>query len=73
MGRHDAQESKAAQDNHKEIKMKTEKPEQLISDKSDPRAEALTDLSVTDEQAEQAKGGFDSLGRLLIGTEGGTY
>jgi hypothetical protein len=53
--------------------MKTEKPEQLISDKSDPRAEALTDLSVTDEQAEQTKGGFDSHTRLVFGNEYGVW
>jgi hypothetical protein len=37
------------------------------------QAEALTDLPVTDEQADRAKGGADPQGRLLIGTEGGLW
>jgi hypothetical protein len=38
-------------------------------------ADALTDLPVTDEQADRATGGpqFDSQGRLLFGTEGGIW
>jgi hypothetical protein len=41
----------------KEIKMKTEKQENPINDKIHPQAGALADLPVTDEQAQDAKGG----------------
>jgi len=37
--------------------MKTEKQENLMSNKINPQAEELADLPVTDEQARQAKGG----------------
>jgi hypothetical protein len=37
------------------------------------QADALTDLPVTDEQADRARGGIDQQGRLLIGTEGGLW
>jgi hypothetical protein len=51
--------------------MKTEKRE--TNDKSQPRAEDLTDLPVTDEQADRATGGFDPQGRLLIGHDDGIW
>ena len=38
--------------------MKTEKQENMINEKINPQAEELADLAVTDEQAEQAKGGI---------------
>ena len=41
--------------------MKTEKNENLRNDKVSKRAEDLADLPITDEQAEQAKGGTDQL------------
>jgi hypothetical protein len=37
--------------------MKTEKQENLMSDKINPQAEELGDLPVNDDQARQAKGG----------------
>jgi hypothetical protein len=46
---------------------------------SNLRADALTDLPVTEEQADcarggaEAKGSFDAQGRLLIGSEGGRW
>ena len=40
--------------------MKTEKEESLMNDRSHPRAEELADLPVTDQQAQQAKGGDSS-------------
>ena len=40
--------------------MKTEKEESLMNDRSHPRDEELADLPVTDQQAQQAKGGDGS-------------
>lgn len=37
------------------------------------QTDALSDLPVTDEQADGARDGFDSQGRLLIATEGGLW
>jgi hypothetical protein len=37
--------------------MKTTEQEQFINDKSQSRAETLTDLPITDEQAQHTKGG----------------
>lgn len=37
--------------------MKAEKKENLINEKINPQANELADLAVTDEQAQQAKGG----------------
>ena len=53
--------------------MKTEKREQTINDKNDLQIEALTDLPVTDDQADGARGGSDAHGRILIGTDGGVW
>lgn len=40
--------------------MKTEKQESLMNNNSHPQAEELADLPVTDEQAQQAKGGAET-------------
>ena len=37
--------------------MKAEKKENLMNEKINPQAEKLADLAVTDEQAQEAKGG----------------
>ena len=37
--------------------MKTKKPENLMNDKTNSQAKALTDLPVTEAQARHAKGG----------------
>ena len=37
--------------------MNTKKREELLKEKINPQAEELADLTVTDEQAQQAKGG----------------
>jgi hypothetical protein len=48
--------------------------ENMKSDESNAQADAMTDLPVTDEQADRAKGGAElSQGRLLMGTEGGIW
>ncbi|HSE98737.1 MAG TPA: hypothetical protein VLD57_10785 [Blastocatellia bacterium] len=39
--------------------MSTEKKENLMNEKINPRADGLADLPVADEQAQQAKGGGD--------------
>jgi hypothetical protein len=44
-----------------EIKMKTEKQDNVINDNDLSRAETLADLPVTDEQARDAKGGGDDM------------
>lgn len=41
--------------------MKAEKKENLMNEKINSQAEELGDLAVTDEQAQQAKGGMDTL------------
>jgi hypothetical protein len=46
--------------------MKTEKKEDLMNEMIDPQAEELADLPVTDEQAQQAKGGSLSLNFTAI-------
>jgi hypothetical protein len=37
--------------------MKTEEKENLMNEQINPQAEEMADLAVTDEQAQQAKGG----------------
>jgi hypothetical protein len=46
--------------------------ENTKNEENNLQTDALTDLAVTDEQADRATGGptFDPQGRLLIGTEG---
>lgn len=44
--------------------MKTEEPGKVINEKINPPAEELADLSVTDEQANQAKGGPLNYGKI---------
>jgi hypothetical protein len=60
-----------------EIKMNYKMNQTTTNNESSLQADALTDLPVTDEQADRArggaKGGFDSQGRLLIGSEGGIW
>jgi hypothetical protein len=52
--------------------MKTQ--EMIKNDEVDSQADALTDLPVTDEQANQSKAGeFQPQGRLYIGTEVGVW
>jgi hypothetical protein len=54
--------------------MKTENQEQLLNDKGDSRVETLTDLPVTDEQANQTRAGANSLnGKLYLATEVGVF
>ena len=49
--------------------MNTKKKEELLKEKINPQAEELADLTVTDEQALQAKGGESStVGRVQIKT-----
>jgi hypothetical protein len=49
--------------------------ENIKNEESNLQADALTDLPVTDEQADRATGGYtyDQQGRLLIGTESGPW
>jgi hypothetical protein len=48
--------------------------ENIENDESNSQADAMTDLSITNEQADRAKGGAElSSGRLLMGTEGGLW
>lgn len=49
--------------------------ENTKNEENNLQTDALTDLPVTNEQADRATGGptFDPQGRLLIGTEGGLW
>ena len=47
--------------------------ENIKNDEINFEAEALTDLPVTDEQDDGARGGIDQQGRVLIGTDGGLW
>ena len=49
--------------------MNTKKSEELLKEKIKPEAEELADLTVTDKQAQQAKGGESStVGRVQLKT-----
>jgi hypothetical protein len=53
----------------KGVKMNTKKSEELLKEKINPQAEELADLTVTDEQAQQSKGGQSStVGRAQLKT-----
>jgi hypothetical protein len=51
----------------KETKMKAQ--EQIKNDESNLRADTLTDLPVSDEQADRATGGTRNQGKLLVGVD----
>jgi hypothetical protein len=71
MSTHEALRVKVKFSTGQEMKMNAQ--EHIKSDESQLQADALTDLRVTDEQANRAKGGIESQGRLLMGTDNGLW
>ena len=54
--------------------MKGTKKEGASNEDINPQVDALTDLPVADEQAEQTRAGaIDQQGRILLGTDGGIW
>ena len=49
--------------------------ENIKNEESNLQTHAVTDLPVTDEEADRATGGstFDTQGRVLVGTDGGLW